>query len=35
MLIARRAYQIWDRSGRPDTQSEHFWLRAEEELRRS
>jgi hypothetical protein len=35
MLIARRAYQIWDRSGRPEAQSDQFWSLAEEELRRS
>ena len=33
--IARRAYEIWERSGRPEGQSEQHWQQAEEELRRS
>ena len=33
--IARRAYEIWERSGRPEGQAEHHWSQAEEELRRS
>jgi hypothetical protein len=33
--IARRAYEIWERNGRPEGQSEQHWQQAEEELRRS
>jgi hypothetical protein len=31
--IARRAYDIWERRGRPSDQSERHWLEAEAELR--
>ncbi len=31
--IARRAYQIWLKDGRPEGRDREHWLRAEEELR--
>ena len=30
--IARRAYELWDRAGRPDGRSEEFWFAAKEEV---
>ena len=30
--IAKRAYELWDRAGRPDGRSEEFWFAAKEEL---
>jgi hypothetical protein len=33
--IARRAYEIWERKGRPDGQCQQNWQEAEAELRRS
>ena len=30
--IARRAYELWDRAGRPDGRSEEFWFTAKEEV---
>ncbi|MBN2493813.1 MAG: DUF2934 domain-containing protein [Deltaproteobacteria bacterium] len=33
--IARRAYEIWQREGRPDGQDMDHWLQAERELKRS
>ena len=32
--IAQRAYEIWDKEGRPDGKAREHWLRAEEELRK-
>ncbi len=31
--IARRAYEIYEREGRPDGKHTDHWLRAEQELR--
>jgi len=30
-FIGERAYQLWERSGRPEGQSDRFWYQAEEE----
>jgi hypothetical protein len=30
--IAKRAYELWDRAGRPDGRSEEFWFAAKEEV---
>lgn len=30
--IRQRAYEMWDRDGRPDGRSEDYWLQAEREL---
>jgi hypothetical protein len=30
--IRRRAYELWEREGRPDNKQQVFWLRAEAEL---
>lgn len=32
--IRSRAYELWDRDGRPDSRSQEYWLRAEQELER-
>ncbi len=29
---AKRAYELWDRAGRPDGRSEEFWFAAKEEV---
>ncbi len=31
--IAQRAYEIWEREGKPEGKEQEHWLRAEEELR--
>ena len=31
--IRRRAYEIWERNGRPKGKEEEFWRLAEQELR--
>lgn len=31
--IAQRAYEIWEREGKPTDKEQEHWLRAEEELR--
>ena len=31
--IKARAYQIWERHGRPESRDEEFWQLAEQELR--
>jgi len=31
--IAQRAYEIWEREGKPKGQDQDHWLQAEEELR--
>ncbi|WP_083519511.1 DUF2934 domain-containing protein [Bradyrhizobium jicamae] len=31
--INNRAYQIWERSGRPEGKEDEFWRLAEQELR--
>lgn len=31
--IAQRAYEIWNKEGRPDGKAHEHWLRAEQELR--
>jgi hypothetical protein len=31
--IKNRAYEIWERSGRPEGREEEFWRLAEQELR--
>jgi len=33
--IARRAYEIWERNGRPEGQAERHWFEAEAEIRHS
>jgi hypothetical protein len=33
--ISRRAFEIWDRTGRPDGQDLENWLQAESELRQA
>jgi Protein of unknown function (DUF2934) len=30
--IRQRAYEIWDREGRPDGRADDYWLQAEREL---
>lgn len=30
--ISRRAYEIWEQEGRPESRDLHHWLRAEQEL---
>jgi hypothetical protein len=30
--ISRRAYEIWEKEGRPESRDLHHWLRAEQEL---
>ena len=30
--IAARAYEIWEKEGRPDNKAEEHWLRAEREI---
>jgi len=30
--IRQRAYEMWDRDGRPDGRSEDYWLKAEREI---
>jgi hypothetical protein len=30
--ISRRAYEIWEHEGRPESRDLHHWLRAEQEL---
>jgi hypothetical protein len=30
--IAQRAYELWERAGRPEGKAEHHWLQAETEL---
>jgi hypothetical protein len=30
--ISRRAYELWEREGRPESRDLHHWLRAEQEL---
>ena len=30
--IATRAYDLWERDGKPDSEPERFWLMAEQEL---
>ena len=32
--IAKRAYELWDRAGRPDGRSEEFWFAAKEKSSR-
>ena len=32
--IAQRAFEIWDREGRPPGKDKEHWFRAEEELRK-
>lgn len=32
--IARRAYELWTRAGKPENQAITFWLRAEHEMER-
>jgi hypothetical protein len=32
--IAQRAYDIWERNGRPDGRETEHWLQAESEIRR-
>jgi hypothetical protein len=31
--IAARAYQIWEREGRPENREGEFWLQAQQEVR--
>jgi hypothetical protein len=31
--IEKRAYEIWERSGKPEGREEEFWQLAEQELR--
>lgn len=31
--IAARAYQIWEREGKPENREGEFWLQAQQELR--
>jgi len=31
--IRLRAYELWERHGKPDGRAEEFWLRAEQELK--
>ena len=31
--IKRRAYEIWERHGRPEGKEDEFWQQAEQELR--
>ncbi|BBB97227.1 hypothetical protein BE61_26600 [Bradyrhizobium elkanii USDA 61] len=31
--IEKRAYEIWERSGKPEGREEEFWRLAEQELR--
>ena len=31
--IKARAYEIWERNGRPDGREDEFWQQAEQELR--
>jgi hypothetical protein len=33
--ISQRAYEIWEREGKPAGKEQEHWLKAEEELRRS
>jgi hypothetical protein len=30
--IRKRAYELWEQDGRPDSRDHHYWLRAEAEL---
>ena len=30
--ISRRAYELWEKEGRPESRDLHHWLRAEQEL---
>jgi hypothetical protein len=32
--IARRAYELWERAGRPEGKAQETWLQAETELKR-
>jgi hypothetical protein len=32
--IAQRAYELWERSGRPEGKADQHWLQAETELNR-
>jgi len=32
MEIVRRAYELWEKAGKPDGKDEEFYLRAEREL---
>jgi hypothetical protein len=32
--VSRRAYELWEQEGRPESKDLHHWLRAEQELRR-
>ncbi len=32
--ICKRAYELWDKAGRPDGRSEEFWFAAKAELER-
>ena len=31
-LIRQRAYELWERDGKPEGQEMHFWLEAEREI---
>ena len=32
--VRERAYELWDRAGRPDSRSDEFWFAAKAELER-
>jgi hypothetical protein len=33
--IRRRAYELWEQYGRPDSGEEEFWLKAEREIKQA